>query len=123
MPDLRSKLSLLVPGDIIHGHHVEGPSLICLVEVVAADRLETRRITTQRHITFDIETGVEVGFPECRLDSIAPLPVDVHNVLLGLDRKMRLGRPPLSQAEKEALRFVADFYSAHPLHPFLSSRA
>ncbi|MCA0303204.1 MAG: hypothetical protein LCH95_12445 [Proteobacteria bacterium] len=115
MSDLRSKLSKLVPGDIIHGRHSAGPSLTCLVEAVEADRIETRRITTQRHITFDIETGVEIDFPECRLDSIEPLPIDVHNVLLGLDRKMRVGRLPINKAEKDALLFLADFYRAHPL--------
>ena len=115
MPDLRSKLCLLVPGDIIHGRHSAGPSLVCIVEAVEIDRLETRRITTQRHITFDIETGVEIDFPECRLDSIEPLPVDVHNVLLGLDRKIRVGKVPINQAERDALLFAADFYPAHPL--------
>ena len=82
---LRSKLSKLVPGDIIHGRHSAGPSLTCLVEAVEPDRIETRRITTQRHITFDIETGVEIDFPECRLDSIEPLLLDVHNVMMELD--------------------------------------
>ncbi len=115
MPKLHSKLSMIVPGDIIHGRCASGPSLICLVESVAADRIETRRITTQCHVTFDIKTGEDVDNSNCRLDSIAPLPVDVHNVLLGLDRKMRLGEPPLDQAEKDALRFLWDFYPAHPL--------
>lgn len=115
MPDLRSKLSLLVAGDIIHGRCAQGPNLFCLVESVTANRIETRRITTQCHVTFDIETGEEIGDPACRLDSIAPLPVDVHNVLLGLDRKMRLGTPPLDQAEKDALDFADEVYRAHPL--------
>lgn len=115
MGEIRSKLSKLVPGDIIHGHHPAGASLICLVEAVTSDLIETRRITTQRHITFDIESGVEIDFPECRLDSIAPLPVDVHNVLLGLDRRMRLGNVPLNQAEAQALSFATNFYRAHPL--------
>ena len=72
-------------------------------------------MTTQDHVTFNIETGEDIESTRCRLDSIAPLPVDVHNVLLGLDRKMRLGQPPLNQAEVDALLFVADFYPAHPL--------
>ena len=115
MSDLRSKLSLLVPGDIIHGTCPEGASYICLVESIGSTCIETRRVTTQDHVTFNIETGEDIESPQCRLTSIAPLPVDVHNVLLGLDRKMRLGHPPLSQAEIDALLFVADFYPAHPL--------
>ncbi|MCA0303206.1 MAG: hypothetical protein LCH95_12455 [Proteobacteria bacterium] len=118
MPDLRAKLSLLVPGDIVRGHDSGGAILICLVEAVGPDRIETRRVTTQGHVTFDVETGEEVGNPESRLDTLEPLSVDMHNVLLGLDRKMRLGTLPLSEAEKEALQFVADFYSAHPVEAF-----
>ena len=117
-PDLRAKLSLLVPGDIIRGHDSGGAILICLVEAVGPDRIETRRVTTQGHVTFHVETGEEVGNPESRLDTLEPLPLDVHNALLGLDRKMRLGTLPLSEAEKEALQFVAHFYSAHPVEAF-----
>lgn len=115
MSDLRSRLSNLVSGDIIHGRHSAGPSLTCLVEAVEQDRIETRRVTTQAHVTFDVETGVEIDFPECRLDSIEPLPIDMHNVLLGLDRKMRVGRLPIDQAERDVLLFLADFFRAHPL--------
>ena len=117
-PDLRAKLSLLVPGDIIRGHDSGGAILICLVEAVGPDRIETRRVTTQAHVTFDVETGEEVDNPDSRLDSVEPLPFDMHNVLLGLDRRMRLGTMPLSEAEKEALQFVAHFYSAHPVEAF-----
>jgi len=54
----------------------------------------------------------------CRIDSIAPLPVQIHNVMLGLERKMRLccgEKVRLDEAEKDALRFVADFYPANPI--------
>ncbi len=115
---LRLQQSKLVPGDIIRGHHSEGAILICLVEVVGPDRIETRRITTQAHVTFDLKTGEEVGDPEGRLDSLEPLPIDMHHVLLGLDRRMRLGQLPLSEGEKEALQFVADFYGAHLVETF-----
>lgn len=118
MTDLRSKLSLLVPGDIVRGRDTGGAILICLVEAVGRNRIEARRVATQAHVTFDVETGEEVDNPDSRLDSVEPLPVDMHNVLLGLDRRMRLGTMPLSEAEKEALQFVADFYSAHPVEAF-----
>ena len=118
MSDLRSKLRLLVAGDVIRGHDLGGAILICLVEAVWADRVETRRVSTQDHVTFAIETGQEVDNPESRLDSLEPLSVEMHNVLLGLDRKMRLGKLPLSEAEKAALQFVADIYSAHPVEAF-----
>jgi hypothetical protein len=51
----------------------------------------------------------------CTIDSIAPLPVDIHNVMLGLDRKMRLRFEKLSREEKDALLFIADFYPSRPL--------
>lgn len=117
MREIRSKLSNLVPGDIIHARCPNGPSLICLVEAIGPDRIETRRVTTQDHVSFDMDTGEDIDDSpiRCIIDSIAPVPVDVHNVLLGLDRKMRLGQPPLNQAEKDALVFVGRFYRAHPL--------
>lgn len=123
MADPRSKLRLLVPGDIIRGHDSGGAILICLVEAVGPDRVETRRLTTQDRVTFAIETGEEVDNPDSRLDSIEPLPLDVYKALLGLDRRMRLGKMPLSEAEKDALQFVADFYSVHPVEAFLITEA
>lgn len=52
----------------------------------------------------------------CTIDSIAPLPVDIHSVLLGLERKMRLRFDKLNRAEKDAPLFVADFYPANQLN-------
>ena len=116
MRNLREKLCRLVPGDIIHGKCPEGPSLICVVESVTFDRIEVRCITLQDKLAFDIETGLTMGNDVlCTLDSIAPVPCDVHDVLLGLDRKMRLSEPPLNRAEIDALIFVGRFYRAHPL--------
>lgn len=50
---------------------------------------------------------------------MAPLPVDIHNTLLHLDRKKRLNRDPertkLTEAEHRALRFIAKFYPENPL--------
>jgi hypothetical protein len=124
MADRKSKLSRLVPGDIFHARCPNSASLICLVEAITSDKIEARRVTTQDHVTFDLETGhtlqetshaIERVEVRCTVDSIAPLPIDTHNVLLGLDRKMRLRFDKLNQAEKDALRFVADFYPANPL--------
>lgn len=89
--------------------------MICLVECVGPSRIKTRRITTQEQVTFDIGTGENIETPGCRLDSIMPLPVEVHDVLLGLDRKMRLGNQQISEAEKAALDFADEVSLAHPL--------
>ena len=111
MTDLKTKLSRLVPGDIFHAACPNEASLICLVEMITSERIEARRVTTQDHVTFDLND------PEvrCTIDSIAPLPVDIHNVMLGLDRKMRLRFDKLNRAEKDALLFVGAFYPANPL--------
>jgi hypothetical protein len=88
------------------------------VEAVVADRIEARRVTTQDHVTFELSTGLKLpdnGGARCKIDSIAPLLVDVHNVLVGLDRKMRLRFDKLSREEKDALLFLDDFYPANPL--------
>jgi hypothetical protein len=68
-------------------------------------------------VTFDLNTGHTFDSPDvrCTIDSVAPLPVDIHNVMLGLDRKMRLRFEKLSRAEKDALLFIADYYPANPL--------
>lgn len=119
MLELRPKLSRLVPGDFIHGRCPSGPTLICLVESIGFDRIETRCITTQERYIFSIDTGLTVDDGVlCTIDSIAPLPLDVHSVLLGLDRRMRLGQTPLNRAEIDALIFVNHFYPAHPLQTF-----
>ena len=118
MADRGAKLSRLVPGDIFHAECPSGASLICLVEAITDGRIEARRVTTQDHVTFELSTGLSLpddGKARCLIDSIAPLPVDIHNIMLGLDRKMRLRFEKPDRAEKDALLFVADFYPAHPL--------
>lgn len=113
--DWRTQLSGLVSGDLVHGRDEGKQHLICLVQSVGPNRIKTRGITTQEQVTFDIGTGENVEAPGCRLDSIMPLPVDVHDVLLGLDRKMRLGDPQISEAEKAAFDFADKICLAHPL--------
>lgn len=116
--DPKEELMRLLPGDIFHASCPNGASLICLVEAITDGRIEARRITSQDHWTFERGTGHTKGdTPElrCTIDSIAPVPVDIHNILLGLDRKMRLRFEKLSREEKDALLFVARFYPDHPL--------
>lgn len=113
--DWQSKLSWVVPGDLVSGREEGKRNLVYLVESVGPDCLRTRRITTQEKVTFDIETAEAIEAPGCRLGSIVPLPVEVHDVLLGLDRKMRLSDQPISDAEKAALDFADEVSLAHPL--------
>jgi hypothetical protein len=124
MTDLASALKRLVVGDIFHGRCPNGASLICLVESTTDDRIQARRITTQCRLEFDRSTGATLGREiPCLIDSIAPLPVEIHNLMLGLDRKMRLEhdseRFKLSKGEKDALRFVASHYASNLLSRLL----
>jgi hypothetical protein len=121
MIDRASALGDLVVGDIFHARCPKGASLICLVEAVTGDRIQARRVTTQEHVEFDRSTGLTMGDGDapCTIDSIAPLPVDTHNVMLGLDRKMRLQRDPdkfkLNREEIAAIQFVNEYYPLNPL--------
>ena len=77
-------------------------------------------MTTQDNIEFDRSTGTILGSESlCTIDSIAPLPLEIHNVMLGLDRKMRLQRDPekfkLNKEEIQAIHFVNAYYPANPL--------
>jgi len=121
VPDWKSLLGRLVVGDIFHATCPNRASFICLVEAIANDRIVARRITTQECVDFELDTGLTLPASDdvrCAIDSVAPLPVAIHNDLLGLERKMRLCRGEkmrLNEEEKRALKFVADFYPANPI--------
>ena len=120
MFDWTRPLSRLVVGDIFNAECPNGASLICVVEAVTDDRIKARRITTQDHLEFDRLTGATLGYKvPCTINSVAPLPVEIHNVMLGLDRKMRLQGDPekyrLNKEEIQAIHFVNAYYPANPL--------
>lgn len=55
----------------------------------------------------------------CTIESAAPLPVDMHNILLGLDRKHRLehdwDRIKSTDTEVQALVYAKHHYRANPI--------
>jgi hypothetical protein len=115
-------LGRLVTGDVFHATGPEGASLICLTVVVTETTIRARRVTTQETLVFDRQTGIE----KCddgrisQIDSVAPLPPAVLNVILGIDREYRLLQDPaqgkLTQAEIRALAVdVGPHYAANPL--------
>jgi hypothetical protein len=124
-------LTRLVIGDVFHAKGVSGSgrqSLICVVLEVTDKTIRGRTVTHELTVDFDRRTGRglwrderQPGWPpfECQIDSIEPLPIEIHNVLLGLDRKMRLTldreRMGLTGAEQSALDFVYDYYPRHPI--------
>lgn len=111
-------LQRLVVGDIFHAKTRNGASLICLVTRLNKTKIEARIVTTQKEVRIDRNTGLgKLGAERvaCFVDSIAPLPVAVHNEMLGIDRKFRLAQNEaalkLTSSEKKALLFIDSFYS------------
>lgn len=119
---MKSTLAKVVVGDIVHGSIVDGPSLLVLVTDVTAHSIVGRRVTTGQTVRFDRETGVLQDTRVGCIDSVEPLPADIHTVLLHLDRVSRTAEPHsspdrarLSDAQIAALRFTHAFYPANPL--------
>lgn len=96
--------------------------------MVTDTTIEVRNVCTQVHLSFDRATGVAEWRDKrvfgdspvlCTIDSVAPLPVDMHNVLLGLDRKHRLkhnwDRIKSTNGEVQALVYAAHHYRANPI--------
>ena len=120
--DRETSLRKLAVGDIFHGGCPDGGVLICLVTSVTKTTIRARSVPTQKNYQFDRRTGIEEdkdASVACAIDSIEPLPVDIHNVILGLDRKFRLVRDverlKLNDAEKQALIFIDSYYSSYSL--------
>ena len=120
---------------MFHADASNGASLLCLATSVTETVIEARNIATQIVYQFDRRTGTaEWPFGSeiyrCTIDSVAPLPLDIREILLALDDKYRraiergLKEPDyepapdefhLTKDQKRALLFVGPFYRAHPI--------
>jgi hypothetical protein len=122
MSERADSIKNLSVGDIFHAESPNGASLICLVTSVTIASLHARTVTTQKDYEFDRRTGVALSGPErcpCIVDSVKPMPPEVPQTFLELDRRYRLGGDPerfkLLEAEKRALIFVASYYPENPV--------
>lgn len=124
MIDPKNVLSNLDVGDIFHATSAKGSMLICLVTAVTDATIHARTMTTGYLLKVDRQTGegeVEgaIAMIACKIDSVSPLPVDIHNIMLGLDRKSRLERNEervkLTEDEKRALLFLHSHYESNRL--------
>jgi hypothetical protein len=115
MPEKRIDLQKLRPGDLFHAEYPGGATVIGITLEVTATRIRGRDITRQEVLEIDRATGVSItadGDP-CTIYSTEPLPPDLHEAILGLDRKYGSGRTPtdeeskLTLAERKALIFVS----------------
>ena len=126
MIDRKEVLANLVVGDIFHATSAKHSRLICLVTAVTDTVIHARTMTTQFLLKVDRQTGkgevkgVTATIP-CTIDSVTPLPVDIHSIMLGLDRKSRLERneerEKLTQDEIRALLFLDAHYESNRLPP------
>ena len=133
MPDRMTSLMRLAAGDIFHAEAPNGASYVCLVLDVKDRAIQARRVTTQEMLVFDRHTGTAQtgdGNVPCTITSVAPLPAEIHDTFLALDNKYKAlmeidekdrfkdpGKFALSAAEKKALLFIDEHYSANPLPP------
>lgn len=115
MPKKRIDLQKLHPGDLFHAEYPSGATLIGITLEVTATRVRGRDVTRQEILEIDRATGVSIiadGDP-CTIYSTEALPPDLHEAILGLDRKYGSGRTPtdeeskLTLAERKALIFVS----------------
>lgn len=117
---IKEQLSYLVVGDIIFGTWPDGGTLLCLITELSGGLIITRRLLSGGTIVFDAETGRKVK-PEniSYIASIAPLPLDIYQTFMNLDRRHRLLQKEedglLTDVEKKALFWIADYYPANPL--------
>jgi hypothetical protein len=91
MTQREATLRRIAVGDLFHGRPRQGTaSVICLALQIRERTIFARRITTQSVHEFDRMTGVEIDDSNpVIINSVAPLPSDVREILLGLDRKYR----------------------------------
>jgi hypothetical protein len=123
--DRKTALAGIAVGDLFHATTPNGASLICRALEVNATTIRARAITSQYALEFDRATGVATPEIEgervpCTIDSVAPIPGEVHAALLGLDAiystATRDGEGhKLTERERRALVFAALYYPAHPV--------
>jgi|1186.fasta_scaffold740013_1 hypothetical protein len=121
--DRTTLLGRLVVGDIIQADGPNGACPLCLVYEITATVIRARSVNTQKHYEFDRVTGIGDwrDGSAVTINSVAPFPVEIHNIILGLDRKYRLLRDikeaALTDDEIRAMLFAADHHEANPLGP------
>jgi hypothetical protein len=119
----------LAVGDIFHAECPNRARLICLATSVIETTIRARSVTNDPYFEFDRQTGTGIVTwrdrkSPCAIYSTLPLPKDIHDAILEIDRKARLAedrkprsaedesQPWLSDDERRALLYVAKHYSS-----------
>src|SRR4051812_26646268 len=130
MTDREAALKQIAAGDIFHASGTNGSSFPCFALQVRDHAIFARRVTTQSVYWFDRTTGYGQDNPKIVIDSVAPLPDDIRELMLSIDRLFREAeyrhaeepawKPPegyfrQSKDQIRALLFIADFYGKNQL--------
>ena len=108
-------------GDVIFGIAGGGQEKLMLVYKADETSIFARHVTSQAKVEFGRD-GQSRRTPDggsCTILSAEPLPPDQHQVVVGLDRKMRTAKQltdlRLSEAVIQLLLTADKFFKAHPL--------
>jgi hypothetical protein len=119
MPDREALIRKIKAGDIFHASAPNGASLVCLATAINDTSVLARRLFVEDYLEFDRTTGVSrtPGGAECPIDSVAPLPPDIRQVLESLDHRNRTTPEDAKfrAAEKHALMFISKYYRDNPI--------
>jgi len=119
--DHEALISKLSVGDMFHASFSNEAIRICIVTSVNNATLVARAVTTQEVFSFDRILGkaASIEGAVCTIDSVHPLPREIRDVLLEIDRRYG-GKPgpdglPLSSIERRALLDAMALFSSNPL--------
>ncbi len=120
MPDRAALIRSIKVGDIFHADCPNGASLVCLATKTTDTIIYARRLLVPEDLEFDRTTGLmRATRHHCPIDSIAPLPPDIREVIENLDYRYNYGPKPVdtkfSKAEFKALVFLDNHYRANPI--------
>lgn len=114
-------LQAIEPGDVLFARASDGSPKVLFVYRATDETIYVRLVTSQTKMTFDRKgksTFVDGNYT-CKITSAAPLQAHEYNIVLGLDRKMRLSHwasdVRLTDDEKRLLLTIDDFYDARLL--------
>jgi hypothetical protein len=116
------KLAALDVGDIL-GAGVAGGNILPFL-VTRADNVSVavRAMTSQFPLVFDRAEGNAIDTDRhltWRVVSMQPLPLEYHNLMLSLDRRMRLGAKeqtnPLDEGDIRALLYLSEHWATFPI--------
>ena len=117
MSDRENALRNIAVGDIFHARNPQtGASLVCLVTGLDDASIYARRIHTQDDVRFDRNTGLKLGSGHTKIDCVAPLPPEVHNIFLAMDRRYQDAHALIHQGidmDPKFARWTAEERRAH----------